>query len=195
MNRDYLYSQYHDEQKTLREIASSLGLSHCTVLRKMREYGILTNRTKGPKQKRVTVLCEYCKKPVVRVPSTKSKRNFCSYDCYHGWMVGNTEGPNSNRWEGGITEINSLKLKTPEFRKLKKIVLNIFPVCVLCGDNEKRHVHHIQTRREHPERTFDLSNLITLCNSCHSRIRGIEHEWEQYFTRIVMKANGFGFAS
>ena len=185
VSRDYLYNKYHVEQKTLREIGALLGLSHCTVLRLMRQNNILTNHVKGPKTKRFTILCEQCNKPIVRVPSTQSKNSFCSYDCYHKWMVLNTRGEKSNNWKGGITAISSDNLKTPEFRAVKKIVLKNFPECVMCGDENHLHVHHIKTRRKAPELTFSESNLITLCRSCHSSIKGHETELEELFTNIL----------
>lgn len=185
VSRDYLYNQYHGEQKTLREIGALLGLSHCTVLKLMRKNNILTNRAKGPKSKRFTMLCEQCHKPTVRVPSTQRTHSFCSHACYSKWMAINIKGENSNNWQGGITAISSDNLKTPEFRAVKKIVLKNFPECVMCGDEEHLHVHHIKTRRKAPELTFSESNLITLCRSCHASIKGSESDWEELFTSVL----------
>jgi len=185
IDREYLNSQYHGEQKTLREIGSLIGLSHCTVLRLMRKYEIPTNRTKGPKSKTFTIQCEYCGDNIDRVPSTHGKHSFCSSECYHRWMIGNTCGENNVNWKGGMTAISSNNLKTPQFRNLKKIILACFKSCVMCGENENLHVHHIKTRRESPELSFEKSNLITLCRSCHSHIKCKEKEWEWYFTDVV----------
>lgn len=46
--------------------------------------------------------------------------------------------------------------------------------CVQCGAKGRLEVDHIQPVRTHPERAFDLSNLQTLCVSCHSRKTRLE---------------------
>ena len=46
--------------------------------------------------------------------------------------------------------------------------------CVQCGAKGRLEVDHIQPVRSHPERAFDLSNLQTLCVSCHARKTRIE---------------------
>lgn len=46
--------------------------------------------------------------------------------------------------------------------------------CVQCGSRSKLEVDHVQPVRSHPERTFDLENLQTLCAGCHARKTRIE---------------------
>lgn len=186
MDKEYLTYHYTELGKTTREIAKENGCSHLSILKSLHDFGISV-KGKGPRKNRVIVKCENCFKPIERRPSTLSKKNFCSYDCYHAWMPANTRGENSTNWKGGITAISSDNLKTPEFREAKKIVLGLFPVCVICGNDKFKHVHHIKTRRQSPELVFEKSNLITLCRSCHSRIKGKEQEWEAYFMRLVCK--------
>jgi len=41
--------------------------------------------------------------------------------------------------------------------------------CVQCGARGRLEVDHIQPVRTHPELAFDLSNLQSLCPSCHSK--------------------------
>lgn len=186
MTKEYLTYHYTVLGKTTREIAKDFGCGHLVVLRKLHSYGIQT-RGIGPRAKEVNVKCDYCSKPLKRNPSTKSKNNFCNYEHYHLWMIGNTQGENSNNWKGGITAISSENLKTPQFRNLKRVVLSQYPICVICGDDKHLHVHHIKTRREYPELCFEQKNLITLCRSCHSSIKGKEKEWEGYFVGLVEK--------
>lgn len=186
MDKEYLTYHYKVLGKTTREIAKENGCDHLKVLHLLHSFGIKT-RDKGPRRKIVNVKCSYCSKPLTKRPSSVSKHNFCSYEHYHLWMVGNTRGANCNHWQGGITAISSDNLKTPEFRDLKKVVLAKFPVCAICGDDKFLHVHHIKTRREYPELVFELSNLITVCRYCHSSIKGKEKEWQDYFMRLVCK--------
>ncbi|MCB1463138.1 MAG: HNH endonuclease [Nitratireductor sp.] len=46
--------------------------------------------------------------------------------------------------------------------------------CVECGKAGRLEVHHVQPVRTHPELAFELSNLKSLCPSCHSRRTRIE---------------------
>ena len=46
--------------------------------------------------------------------------------------------------------------------------------CVSCGASGDLEVDHIQPVRTHPELAYELSNLQTLCVSCHSRKTRIE---------------------
>ena len=41
--------------------------------------------------------------------------------------------------------------------------------CQECGARERLEVHHLKPVRTHPELSYDLSNLLTLCGSCHAR--------------------------
>jgi len=46
--------------------------------------------------------------------------------------------------------------------------------CVACGVTGRLEVDHIIPVRAAPERAFDLTNLQTLCVSCHSRKTRVE---------------------
>lgn len=46
--------------------------------------------------------------------------------------------------------------------------------CVECGNSGRLEVDHIKPVRSHPELAFELSNLQTLCASCHSRKTRLE---------------------
>lgn len=41
--------------------------------------------------------------------------------------------------------------------------------CVQCGARCRLEVDHVKPVRTHPQLAFDLTNLQTLCVSCHSR--------------------------
>ena len=186
-DKEYLINQYCNG-KTIIDIANDLDVSKSTIWKYFKKFGIKMDKVRSRRVK-VYVECSNCQKPLMRYPSTLSERNFCGYECYHSWMVGNTTGKNSNNWKGGVTAISSDNLKTPEFRALKKIVLRDFPFCVMCGNTSHLHIHHIKTRRECPELAFDKKNLITLCRSCHAHIKGSEKNWEKYFTRLICKGD------
>jgi len=42
--------------------------------------------------------------------------------------------------------------------------------CLKCGKKNSLHVHHILSRTNYPEFTFENENLITLCEDCHKKI-------------------------
>lgn len=46
--------------------------------------------------------------------------------------------------------------------------------CVRCGAHGRLEVDHVKPVRTHPELSFDLANLQTLCPACHSRKTAIE---------------------
>lgn len=46
--------------------------------------------------------------------------------------------------------------------------------CVKCNARGRLEVDHIKPVRSHPELSFEISNLQTLCGSCHSRKTIIE---------------------
>lgn len=48
--------------------------------------------------------------------------------------------------------------------------------CKVCSNTICLHVHHIISRSESPELTFDFENLMTLCEICHKKI----HENDKY---------------
>lgn len=46
--------------------------------------------------------------------------------------------------------------------------------CVQCGARHRLEVDHIKPVRTHPELGFEITNLQTLCASCHTRKTRIE---------------------
>ncbi len=46
--------------------------------------------------------------------------------------------------------------------------------CVQCGERRRLEIDHIQPVRTHPELSYSLANLQTLCGRCHSRKTRIE---------------------
>lgn len=80
-------------------------------------------------------------------------------------------GPNSPRWNGGVTT------EYDKIRKSKKYVEwreSVFQkdnyTCQVCGDSTggNLHAHHIKNFSEHPDLRFEKSNGCTLCDSCHN---------------------------
>lgn len=49
-------------------------------------------------------------------------------------------------------------------------------------NDEKLEVHHIKSRKNYPELTFDESNLITLCRTCNAQL-GTRDKLDFYWDR------------
>jgi len=62
----------------------------------------------------------------------------------------------------------SLYLKTKEWRAKRKIILNIYGHCQLCGNNKEPfyHIHHNNYENLPLE---GLTDLIVLCEYCHNQ--------------------------
>jgi 5-methylcytosine-specific restriction protein A len=58
---------------------------------------------------------------------------------------------------------------------LRHAVLRRLRRCSACGATAgPLHVDHVRSRKQHPELALDASNLVVLCQSCHSRKTAIE---------------------
>jgi 5-methylcytosine-specific restriction protein A len=61
--------------------------------------------------------------------------------------------------------------ESPEWRKLRKLKLQQTPYCEECYRNghmtAAQMCDHILPIREYPSRRLDITNLQSLCNSCH----------------------------
>jgi 5-methylcytosine-specific restriction endonuclease McrA len=122
---------------------------------------------------RVQVECEYCGDEVERHKSRLQRHDqtFCDSTCKGDWLAENTGGPD---WEGGYYGRIWKKQRA-------KAVARDDHVCQLCGITgishaEKYgigfHVHHIIpiAKFDELEEAHQLSNLTTLCASCHGKI-------------------------
>lgn len=60
-----------------------------------------------------------------------------------------------------------LSERSNQWSVVRKEHLKKEPHCMACGSVKKLEVHHIEPFHINPERELDLTNLITLCSSCH----------------------------
>lgn len=120
----------------------------------------------------ISKLCAWCKQEF----HTKEKSaRFCSKICISAWQSETKRGKNSPNWKGGT----SFEPYPPEFNKqLKREIRKRDKYCCrICGMTQKEHkmrykrqlcVHHIDSDKTNN----NMNNLVTLCDSCHSRISG-----------------------
>ena len=115
----------------------------------------------------------WSKKPEVRAKISAAKKGKILLHMRgkkHPW---NAKELNHN-WKGGITPEN-IRIRTSveyaEWRR--KIYERDSYVCKECGQvGGKLNAHHIKSFSEHPDLRFDISNGVTLCESCHKKTDG-----------------------
>lgn len=54
-----------------------------------------------------------------------------------------------------------------EYRVWRVQVIRRDKVCKICGSNQKRNAHHINSASYFPDERFDIENGVTLCYGCH----------------------------
>ena len=94
----------------------------------------------------------------------------------HGPAQSRAHHPKPDRRDPAATAVYN----SPEWHKLRTLARALNP---LCADPYRIHdragitepateVHHIQAIVDAPDRAYDLTNLMPLCNRCHARIDG-----------------------
>jgi hypothetical protein len=93
---------------------------------------------------------------------------------------------NHPRFKGVVTE-KTLRARI-EAVSTQKAARDRDGKCLWCEVVEDLHAHHIKTWKKHPDLRYDLNNLITLCRSCHAKVRDKEETYEQFFQQLVNKS-------
>jgi CRISPR/Cas system-associated protein Cas10 (large subunit of type III CRISPR-Cas system) len=117
----------------------------------------------------VTVECEWCDVEYEVAPHKQKDTRFCSRDCFGSWKSHAWAGEGSPIWKGGYSRYIG------NWRKnRRKALKRDNDTCQVCGTEEKElHVHHIKPVVEFDEddpSMHELSNMITLCSTCHPKV-------------------------
>lgn len=123
--------------------------------------------------------CMFCGRVFNVTPSRKDAR-FCSLQCrnkhYSGIVTGFLSGEKHWNWKGGYEPYYGPNWESQRKRALERDNYH----CRICGSNNRLAVHHIIPFREFGllryKEANQLSNLVTLCNSHHSRMEVNECE-------------------
>lgn len=133
---------------------------------------------------RIQENCTNCDTVVLRRRSKieRSDNVFCSESCQVEWRKGRFEGEDNPHWKGGHEGSYGSSWE----RQRKAAIKRDGYKCRYCGvsnsehieaHNRALHVHHIHPFREYGlenhEQANRLSNLVTLCFSCHAKWEGI----------------------
>jgi len=119
-------------------------------------------------------ICEICGKEFSCYKSNKAKR-LCSMTCRavdRNKRYKYPEGKDSPFWQGGLTPIAKKNRRGKNYFKWRQAVLlrDGFK-CVVCGFmGEHLNTHHIKGLKDFPELKCEVSNGVTLCESCHRKI-------------------------
>jgi len=137
---------------------------------------ICRNKALAFKQrKRTTINCDHCgsefETPIYRLH--QAILHFCSMDCknkYHSSAMSSVGNP---RWNGGHSGYRG-----QDWQSIRKIVLKRDNyICQGCGMSNGKcieqfggslQIHHIISYAE--TKANYINNLISLCNSCHSKV-------------------------
>lgn len=134
----------------------------------------------GWKGGKVEVQCAFCSKTLLRFPCLTQYENvFCGMQCHAGWMSIHATGENSSVWKGGHIDYYG-----PNWEAQRRLARERDKYrCCLCGISQKKLRRNLDVHHIIPFRTFgyiagenenyreanELSNLVSLCTSCHKR--------------------------
>lgn len=123
-------------------------------------------------RKKTSFTCENCGKLFIRMARKDRSYLYCSRECF--WQ--HHRGKNHHCWQGGTERYYGPNWDEQRLRALERDNYT----CQQCGAQEDgMNVHHIIPRKSFSEDSWDamndLSNLTTLCHSCHARFHMIQH--------------------
>lgn len=94
----------------------------------------------------------------------------------HGFALNPKFGPDNKAWKGGVSKKNKGETKLiRDSAKYGEWRLMVFGrdnfTCQACGEKGVYlNAHHKLEFAKYPELRFDVSNGITLCKECHSKV-------------------------
>lgn len=131
------------------------------------------------KVKLISFCCKVCGKNV-SFPTREAHsgtRVHCSDECYKKSRVERFSGDKNPNWTGGVRESYP---DTFNAKFKKRIRQRDNYTCAICG-SYGMDVHHIDSNKQN---TTD-NNCITLCFSCHPRMRHNRKFWEAFLSVII----------
>lgn len=156
------------QDKTNKEISILVGVPERTIRRYLRKNGFKRNYDFVSKKMLGRVFTEQHKN---KISITKK-------------LKGNAKREKNPNWKGGLTNPKIQVWNTTEYKLWRESVfVRDNYICKGCGiKNEKGlgktielNAHHILPRRDFPHLTFDISNGITLCLTCHNKTKKKEY--------------------
>lgn len=120
------------------------------------------------KATRLHKICETCGKEFI-VKKGYTHARFCSHSCSSKAIA--LRGPDNPNWQGGCSSYRGPNWNE-QTDKARKRDNNTCQICELYQIDKKLHVHHIIRFHDFDDyrEANKLSNLITLCPICHSKV-------------------------
>ncbi len=121
------------------------------------------------KKKTIFLTCGTCGEEMTRSPSGVSENNFCSRRCTGLWLRQFT-GKEARHWKGGYNKDERTKIRSRiAWKELRILILEKFMnKCAWCNKvDDSLHLHHLIPWRLGGK--DEISNLIPLCSTCHSK--------------------------
>lgn len=126
-----------------------------------------------------TYICQWCGGEFKAYAGTV--HNYCSKTCTAKANFTGLTGEKSSNWKGGITPINELIRKSPQYREWRdKVFMKDNYTCQQCGNRGCYfEAHHMKAFAQYPELRFDVDNGITLCVPCHNQTKNTNQYTKQ----------------
>lgn len=141
----------------------------------------------------IDVKCPICDKKtkVWRSRMNYSTRIYCSRECANKGQTIYYSGENSPNWNHNLSKEERVQArKYDDYYSWRKGVFKRDKfTCQCCGDDSGGNLvsHHILNYSEHPELRIEISNGITLCESCHKDF----HDTYGYTNNNQLQLNEF----
>lgn len=82
---------------------------------------------------------------------------------------------------------NIFSIRSNLWYKLRKDFIKIHNTCAACGTKRRLQAHHIEPVHICPDKELEITNLITLCKTCHF-IFGHLMSWHSWNKDVVRDA-------
>lgn len=124
-------------------------------------------RSAEVESRRVAKKCEFCGDAFITNKFTAHKQRHCSLEC-------RMKSRNKVRYADGTDGAKLRNAYKYDFKRIRPQVLERDNnKCILCGNSEKLHAHHLDNTGGLEQVNNDLSNLATMCDVCHYAIHNI----------------------
>lgn len=154
--KEYLIEEYVLKKRSTSEIANDFGVTDSAIIFWLRKHGI-ARRTISEARK-------------IKKWGVSGKSNPMYGRC----------GSENPRWIDGSSPERQKMYARSFWKDISKFVLDRDGYkCKKCGatksSKNKLHAHHIKPWAGNPDYRFELSNIITVCQSCHNWIHSKEN--------------------
>lgn len=170
IDKEWLNKKYTDEHLTISEISIVTGCPFRTIHSWLVKYNI-PRRKSGVAHwtERQKELRREWNKNHPEIKRMKGKKHSESTKAK---MSESRKASGNSNWKNGVTEkIKGIRRSPQYYQWRKKVFTRDNYTCQECGSKEKINGHHIKPILDYPELIFDVTNGITLCETCHTNIR------------------------